>query len=196
METAEIDILPLTPDRLENFLAFFERGIPESEWGHRCYCTAFCAKDNAKARGMERAEVRREAAVRYVREGCLTGYLAYEDGDVSGWCNAGDRNACRRSFGVRWIIGGELPETEERAVSVFCFEVRPDRRGHHISTALLERVEADARASGCAFLEAYPLKESGNVLENYSGHRSFYEKHGFESFGETDKRLIMRKTLK
>ena len=195
MGRPELEILPLTTDRLEDFLAFFERAIPETEWGHRCYCAAFCAKDNTDERGMEKAEVRREAAVRYVREGCLTGYLAYEDGEAVGWCSAGDRNACRPCFGVRWIIGGELPETEEKAVSVFCFEVRPEWRGRHVSTALLERVEADARASGCAFLEAYPLKDGGNALENYSGHRSFYEKRGFEPFGETDKRLIMRKPL-
>ena len=64
METRDFEILPLTPDRLEDFLAFFERAIPETEWGHRCYCAAFCAKDNTDERGMEKAEVRREAAVR------------------------------------------------------------------------------------------------------------------------------------
>ena len=199
MEETAYTIKPLTEELLDDFLAFFERGIPEGEWGHRCYCAAFCAKDNTDETGMERPEARREAAVRYVREGCMTGYLAYDGKDPGaapvGWCSAGDRTACGPCFGVRWIIGGELPGTEEKAVSVFCFEVRPDRRGRHVASALLERVIADARESGCSFVEAYPLKEGEGALENYSGHRSFYEKNGFEPYGETEKRLIVRKKL-
>ena len=190
-----IRIEPLNTELLDDYLAFFENGIPEGEWGHSCYCAAFCGKDNSNETGMERAEVRRDAAIRYIREGCLTGFLAYEGEETVGWCSVGDREACRSCFGVRWIIGGELPESEERAVSVFCFEIRPDKRRHHIASALLDRVTEDARKKECAFVEAYPMKEGEDVLENYSGHLGFYEKRGFKPVAETEKRLIVRKYL-
>ena len=199
METAAyvpLTVEPLSAERLEDFLAFFDSALPEEEWGHRCYCAAFCGKDNCSEEGMENPEVRREAAIRYIREGAMRGYLAYADGSVVGWCSANDRNASRKCFGVRLIIGTELPETEERALSVFCFEVAPAYRGRHVATALLEHLIEDARASGCAFVEAYPLKEGGDALENFSGHIAFYEKHGFQPVGETPNgRLIVRKRL-
>ncbi len=191
-----LTVVPLSPEHLEDFLIFFDSALPEEEWGYRCYCAAFCGKDNCSEEGMEKPEVRREAAIRYIREGTMRGYLAYADGSVVGWCGANDRNASRRCFGVRWIIGTELPETEERAVSVFCFEVAPARRRRHVAAALLQRVVDDARISGCAFVEAYPLKEGGDALENYGGHIAFYEKHGFRPVGETQSgRLIVRKRL-
>ena len=195
MTPDSLRIEPLDAERLDDYLAFFETGIPEEEWGHRCYCVAFCGKDNSDETCMEKAEGRRDAAIRYIREGCLTGYLAYEGDETVGWCGAGDREACRSCFGVRWIIGGELPRTDEKAVSVFCFEIRPDKRRHHIASALLDRVISDARETGCAFVEAYPLKEGEDVLENYSGHRGFYEKRGFEPAAETENRMIVRRYL-
>ena len=193
----KVTIVPLTPERLEDYLAFFETALPEEEWGHRCYCSAFCGKDNCSEEGMEDPAVRRDAAIRYIREGTMRGYLAYADGSVVGWCSANDRNASRRCFGVRWIIGTELPETKEKAVSVFCFEVAPAHRGRHVATALLARVIEDARIAGCVFVEAYPLGESPEaVKENYGGHIALYEKHGFRPTGETPNgRTIMRKRL-
>ena len=192
----EILTAPLGPDRLGDFLGFFETGIPSDEWGHRCYCAAFCGKDNCAEEGMEKPEIRREAAIRYIEEGTLRGYLAYADGAVVGWCGANDRNASRRCFGVKWIIGAELPQTAEKAVSVFCFEVAPAWRGKHVATALLCRVIEDARAEGCSFVEAYPLREGEDALENYSGYRAFYEKNGFLPAGGTDRRLILRRPLR
>ena len=189
----EIALESLTPDRLEDFLGFFETAIPESEWGHRCYCAAFCAEDNSGEFGMEKPEVRKAAAVRYIREGSLRGYLAYEGGRVIGWCGANDRNACRKCFGVRWIVGAELPETDERGLSVFCFEIAPDMRGRGVASLLLERVISDARKEGYAFVEAYPAKKAEGEQENYAGPAALYGKAGFEKSEEAENCYIFRK---
>ena len=96
MESAVLSRLtvePLSRERLEDFLAFFETALPEEEWGHRCYCSAFCGKDNCSEEGMENPAVRREAAIRYIREGAMRGYLAYADGSVVGWCKRQERLA-------------------------------------------------------------------------------------------------------
>ena len=145
---------------------------------------------------MEHAAVRREGAIRYIRDGVLKGYLAYSNGQVVGWCNANDRNLSLNCYGMRChIFGCEMPKTAERIKSVFCFEIVPQMRGKHIATALLERVIEDARRDGYEYIEAYPVKGSESVQDNFYGYRAFYEKNGFEVFGEAEKNLVMRKRL-
>ena len=152
--------------------------------------------DNSAEEGMEKPEVRREASSRYIKKGKLRGYLACEGDRIVGWCNANDRGACRHCFGVKWIVGAELPETEERGLSVFCFEIAPRLRGKHIASALLERVLSDARKEGCDFVEAYPAKKAEGETENYTGPLALYEKAGFRRTGEAENCLILRKDMK
>lgn len=192
-----ITIVPLTPECIADYLIFFETAFANTgEWGHLCYCINWCSKPNYTEEGMEHAEVRREAAVRYIREGVLKGYLAYSNGRVVGWCNANDRNLSLNCYGMRChIFGCEMPKTDERVKSVFCFEIVPDMRGKHIATALLERVIEDAGRDGYEYIEAYPIKDLESVQDNFYGYRAFYEKNGFDVFGETEKNLVMRKKL-
>ncbi len=191
----ELKILPLSPERLGDFTDFFETGIPETEWGHRCYCAAFCGKDNCSETGMEKPEARKEAAVRYIGDGTMRGYLAYSGDRVVGWCSANDRNASRKCFGARFILGSELPETKEQGLSVFCFEIAPEMRGKHVTSALLDRVLADAAEDGYSFVEAYPAKKAEGETENYTGPLALYEKAGFTRTGETENCLILQKKI-
>ena len=193
-----IEIVPLSVERTEDYLAFFETGMAAAsgEWGYRCYCVSFCSKDNRSEQGFENADVRREGAIRYIKEGVLTGYLAYADGQVVGWCNANDRNACLGCYGMHIYCGAAtLAADSERVKSVFCFEIVPSMRRKGIATALLRRVMKDAKAAGYACVEAYPEKQAVGDAENYSGPKDFYEKMGFEAWGETETHLIMRKRL-
>ena len=192
-----IEIVPLTPERTDDYLNFFENTFEGTgEWGHLCYCISWCSAPNFTEQGMEHAEVRREAAIRYIREGVLKGYLAYADGKVVAWCNANDRNMSLNCYGMRChIFGCEMPADEKRVKSVFCFEVVPNMRGKHIASALLERVIADAKNDEYEYIEAYPVKGTKDVQENFYGHHEFYEKNGFEPFGETENNLVMRKKL-
>lgn len=57
--------------------------------------------------------------------------------------------------------------------------VHPDRWGEGIGSALLERVEAEARDLGVGTVDLVVL------AENRIG-RSFYEKHGYERVGERE----------
>lgn len=193
----KIEIVPLTPERTDDYLSFFENTFDGTgEWGHLCYCISWCSAPNFTEQGMEHAEVRREAAIRYIRDGVLKGYLACADGKVVAWCNANDRNLSLNCYGMRChIFGCEMPADEKRVKSVFCFEVVPHMRGKHIASALLERVIADAKSDGYEYVEAYPLKGTNGVQENFYGHRAFYEKNGFEPFGETENNLVVRKKL-
>lgn len=193
-----LEIVRLSPERLGDYLYFFEHvaHTDHKEWD-RCYCLNYCAADNRAAEPELRdLEVRRACAIRYVEQGVLQGYLAYWDGQVVGWCNANDRNACLRCLGQRFICGDTEPAEETgRIKSVFCFAVAPAHRGRHIATALLERVIADARAEGCTAVEAYPEKEKMDIYYSYSGHRGLYDKLDFLPWGETEYRHIVRRAL-
>lgn len=195
-----LKIYRLTPERLDDYLYFFENvaHTDNKEWD-RCYCLNYCSAHNAEVVDFDLfdAEQRREYAIKYVREGVIQGYLAYHNGQVIGWCNANDRSDCMRCYGWQQYIAGkgEMKQEASKIKSIFCFTVAPEMRGKHVATALLERVVQDAREDGYEYLEAYPNKEDTDMFYNYVGPVGLYQKFGFEKYGETDERFIFRKKL-
>lgn len=193
-----INIYKLTPERLDDYLYFFENvaHTDNKKWD-RCYCVNFCSDNNADIAELLRDPgVRRTYAIKYVNENLLQGYLAYQDGQVVGWCNANDKKDCLGCFGWQIISKGiRTIEESIRVKSVFCFTVAPAMRGKHIATALLERVIQDARKDGYDYIEAYPNKTECDMYYNFVGPIGLYEKFGFSQFGKTDNRLIIRKKL-
>ncbi|WP_173714920.1 GNAT family N-acetyltransferase [Clostridium beijerinckii] len=193
-----INICKLTPERLDDYLYFFENiaHTDNKEWG-RCYCVNFCSDNNLGIAELLRdPEVRRKYAIKYVNENIIQGYLAYYDGQVIGWCNTNDKKDCLGCFGWQ-IISGKTKAIEEsiRVKSVFCFTVAPSMRGKHVATALLERVIQDATKEGYDYIESYPNKTECDMYYNFVGPIGLYEKFGFIQFGETENRLVFRKKL-
>lgn len=197
MSVEGLTIVRLSPDVLEDYLYFFEHVAHTDypKWD-RCYCLDYCAADNREeAKTLFRdADIRREYAIRYVREGVMQGYLAYADGRVVGWCNANDRAPCVCCAGYDEMIH-DRADDGLKVKSIFCFTVAPAMRGKHIATALLERVIADARAEGFDAVEGYPEKGDADIYYNYPGHKELYRKLGFEVVGEGEGRLIVQKRL-
>lgn len=197
MNVEGLTIVRLSPDVLEDYLYFFEHVAHTDypEWD-RCYCLDYCATDDreeAKSLFLD-ADVRREYAIRYVKEGIMQGYLAYMDGQAVGWCNANDRARCVRCAGYDEMIR-DREDDGLRVKSIFCFTVAPAMRGKHIATAMMERVIADAAEEGYDAVEGYPDKEAADVYDNFPGHQAFYRKFGFEVVGEGEGRLIVQKRL-
>ncbi len=197
-----LEIYKLTPERLEDFLYFFENvaHTDNKKWD-RCYCINYCAANNnltAKFKNFGDPLVRKKAAVGYINNGYMQGYLAYMNGNVIGWCNANNRNDCLHCYGWKnHIANKEIDrKTKEKIKSVFCFTVAPDQRGKGVSAALLQRVIDDAEKDGYDCVEAYPNKEETDMYYNYVGPFGLYKKFGFESVAETKYRLVLRKTLR
>lgn len=196
-----IEIHRLTPERLDDFLYFFENvaHTDNKKWD-RCYCNNYCAAHNShtlRKADMANPDVRRDFAIKYVQEGLMQGYLAYADGNVIGWCNANTRNDCLHCFGWKYHIANWKinRKSKEKIKSVFCFTVAPEMRGKGIATAMLERVIEDARIDGYAYIEAYPNKETADMYYNYVGPLHLYKKLGFKVYAETKWRLVLRKNL-
>lgn len=197
-----IEIKKLTPELLDDYLYFFENvaHTDNEEWD-RCYCTNFCAARNnhiSQKKSFRNPDIRKQYAIKYVNDGLLQGYLAYADGNVIGWCNANERNACLHCFGWKNLIGNKLinKKTNERVKSVFCFAVAPDMRGKGVASALLNRVIEDAEIEGYEYVEAYPNKEEPDIFYNYVGPLPMYIKLGFEMYAKTKQRFVFRKRLK
>lgn len=83
-----------------------------------------------------------------------------------------------------------------RVKSIFCFLVAPEYRRKGITKLLLERACQDALDDGFDFIEVYPLKEYINEAKDFMGPVELFKKNGFTIHGETEDKLVMRKTLK
>lgn len=193
-----LKIVPLCPALLEDYCAFFETTAhTDNPAWDRCYCVDYCGAENA---GMdydsESPALRRKHAVRFVNAGLIQGYLAYLDNKVVGWLNVNDRSACLRSSGWEQIMGRTPTQADSRKIkSVFCFTVAPTLRGKGIAEALLRRAVSDAADQGYVCMEAYPNKGETDEFYNYVGPMGLYKKLGFEPWGETENRLILRKNF-
>ena len=82
--------VPLTSARLEDYLRFFEtRAFVDNPRWASCYCY-FPLHDPRRTEWAPRsASDNRDAVAACIRSGTARGMLAYLEGGVVGWCNAG-----------------------------------------------------------------------------------------------------------
>lgn len=195
-------IKKLTPDLNQVYLDFFDkRAFSETDVNGPCYCT--CPTQTSDEIDLMVSEMgddikgtlHRHAAM-MLEEGKINGYLAfYEDAPI-GWCNAADiKKYAKNRYKFIPDFAGDI--TIGKTMSVVCFAIAPEYRGMGVSTALLERVIADAGAEGFAAVEGYVHRitemEWGDF--NFKGPMRLYEKLGFAPAAEQDGIVIMRKTL-
>jgi len=189
----KLDIRPLTPELLKDYLDFFDNVAftDHPEWS-QCYCLAFHFEPawDAKDAGLENPW--RERAIRFVRKGKVQGYLAYADGQIVGWCNANDKkNYAALKSNVKPEIWEE--NGDKKVKSVVCFLVAPAMRGKGIATKLLGRVCDDAKTDGYDFIEGYPPAGTCDMYAAHHGTVSLFEKCGFAVYKKSEHDSIMRK---
>jgi len=195
----EIIIRRLTPGLREDYVRFFDltphdKGVEE----HKCYCVCWCNDDYAD-KDFSTAEKRRRAAIEYVNNNNIQGYLAYVEDEVVGWCNANTKGDCLRCASWRMFMDYVPIDELERNIkvkSIFCFAIAPSARRQGVATRLLQRVMDDAIEEGFDAIEAYPYKESSHLSSDFGGHVEMYEKAGFSMVLETSEGYVMRKALK
>ena len=180
-----VEVHPVTADRLDDWLSFFDR---EGFAGNPAWASCYCTEPHTLVRGtppeeaeFEPWEEKRAKAVRLLADGRCFGYLAYVDGQPAAWVNAS-----RRSEYARYRLGADQADVEpdgpldDSVIGVSCFLVAPPYRGHGLPEALLERVMADAPGRGADWVEAYPPSdEQDEGPSGFLGRRALYEGHGF-----------------
>ena len=81
--------------------------------------------------------------------------------------------------GVGEVVGVVVAERRyERSAEITFAAVRPERHGHGVGTALVERAITDLRADGVEIVEAKTLDASSGY-EPYIATRAFWEARGF-----------------
>ncbi len=120
------------------------------------------------------------------------GMIAYQDGDVAGWCGIGPRAEMDRLARSRTI-----PAIDDRPVwSIVCFLVRVGHRRRGVARALLAGVIDYAREQRAAGLEAYPIDSEGQRIDvafAYAGFTSLFEAAGFRRVVQTESRSAGRR---
>lgn len=193
-----IEVRKLTPDLAEDYVHFFDvtphdNNIPE----HKCYCVCWC-NDDYEGKDFSSAEKRRNAAIQYVKDGNIQGYLAYHDNEIVGWCNANTKSECLKCASWRRFMDYVPLDSDDsiKVKSIFCFTIAPEFQRKGIATLFLEQICKDAADNGFDFVEAYPYKESNWQSSNFGGYYEMYKKNGFHITHEADGNLVVRKALK
>ncbi len=196
-----IEIKKLSPDLIGDYLHFFDctAFTDNKEWAG-CYCVFYYMTESHEAESREYESANpgkcfnRLLAEKLIRDGRLTGYLAYADGEVAGWCNVGDKEHYTRLSREKSPELWEDSSTEEKVKSVVCFTIAPQMRRRGIASAMLQKACEDAASEGYSYIEAYP--STGDVNErSYHGPLSIYKKLGFDEYKTFNDFTIVRKFL-
>ena len=190
VEIAEIAVHPVTPDRVDDWLRFFDHDAfaDNPEWAS-CYCLE--PHVPAPPEMPERLwRDTRATVARRLSAGTTSGYLAYIGRQPAGWVNA----SVRSEYGLYQIVSANGPEPRS-VIGVSCFVVAPPFRRHGVASALLDRVIADAPARGASWIEGYPHNEpEPNDAGHFRGPRSIYEARGFQPVERHERFTVMRRS--
>jgi GNAT superfamily N-acetyltransferase len=187
-EIGDITIHPVTKDRIDDWLRFFDH---DGFAGNPDWASCYCLEPHLPAtpEQPERAWRERRAMVaERLLGGTTFGYLAYVDGRPAGWVNASLRSHCC----LYRHVDPDGPEPTS-VIGVSCFVIAPPFRRHGIASALLDRVIADASARGAAWIEGYPdNKPDESDAGHFRGPRRMYDARGFEPIEVRDRDTVVR----
>jgi len=190
-EIGEVAIYPVTEDRVDDWLEFFDHNAfaGNPDWAS-CYCIE--PHVPAAPEQPERAwRETRSSVVDRLRTGSTFGYLAYVGGKAAGWVNA----SLRSDYGLFRGVDPEGPAPES-VIGVSCFVVAPPFRRHGIAAALLDRVITDGSARGATWIEGYPRKEpEQSDAAHFRGPLSLYDARGFQSIAVRERDIVVRRPV-
>jgi GNAT superfamily N-acetyltransferase len=195
---SELQILPLTPERLPDLAALFGQG-GDPKW---CWCSFYRQRSVDFSTGTAAANrsVLEAAVSTTAAEGRAPGLVAYRDGEAVGWVSVGPRDDYPRLVHSRVL----RPIDERPVWSIVCFVVGRRARGVGVATALLDAAIAYARDHGATLLESYPVDTSDGRVSAaiaYKGTVRMFERAGFavaarrQANRTTRVRPIMRREL-
>jgi len=198
--TEAIRVEPLGPERVDDYLSFFDSAFADNPRWAGCYCAYYddpCADDEWVADAAGAAAHRAFKAER-IRRGSARGLLAYRGAEVIGWCNAGPRSG----FGNLRAFAGAISDPDEPVGCVMCFIVLPAHRRSGVGSALLAAVDDYFRELGLAVAEGYPRAPSHEVpsylpwsAASYHGTESMFRAAGYDMTREVGSFAVMRKRL-
>ena len=173
----DVDIQPLTPDRLPDLAKLFGEG-GDPKW---CWCSFYRVRnvDFRSATPAGNRAVLESAVTQLAPEGRAPGLVAYRDGEAVGWVSLGPRDDYERLQHSRILA----PVDDRPVWSIVCFVVARAARGQGVGHALLEAAVDYAREHGATLLEGYPVDTAGERILSanaYKGTVAMFERAGFK----------------
>jgi GNAT superfamily N-acetyltransferase len=173
--TMDLEIKPLTRDRLGDLAALFGQG-GDPKW---CWCSFYRVRGATFQNSSEKQN-------RAVLEGAVDalkdrapGLVAYRDGEAIGWVSLGPREDYERLQHSKVLA----PIDETPVWSIVCFVVARAARGQGVAAALLDAAVDYARQHGATLLEGYPVETEGKRIPSanvFKGTVGMFEHAGFE----------------
>ncbi|MEY2476196.1 MAG: hypothetical protein QOG87_1511 [Actinomycetota bacterium] len=189
-EIGEVNVVPLSADRIDDVLTFFDRdafaGNPA--WAS-CYCMAHHVPGGEAGEdwGDRSWRDNRSDLAERIRTGETQGAVAYCDGQLVAWCNASPR--CKFPDYAR------DDGADDTTGVVACFVVAPTHRGHGLARKMLAAVVEHFPASGVTAVEAHPANDVQWPGAAYRGTLPLYAEHGFTVLHEGERTTVVRREL-
>jgi GNAT superfamily N-acetyltransferase len=173
----ELEIHPLTPDRLPDLASLFGQG-GDPKW---CWCSFFRVRntDFASATAETNRKVLERAVATTAAQNRNPGLVAYRDGEPIGWVSVGPRDDYERLKHSKVLA----PIDDKPVWSIVCFVVSRKARNQGVARALLDAAVDYARRHGATLLEAYPVDTDGGrvpAAHAFKGTVGMFERAGFE----------------
>lgn len=176
----DVTVEPLTPDRLPDFLRFFDGpAFSDNPAWASCYCQCFYEDHRVICWADRTGAQNRAAATERVGQRAMQGYLAYLDGVPIGWCNAAPRPLLH-------ALDDEPIDDAAAAGSIVCFLVDPRHRGRGVARRLLDAACEGLKAQGLRVVDANPRTGPASAAANHHGPLSMYLSSGFAVLREVD----------
>ena len=178
---------------MDDFLLFFDKiGFADNPDWAGCYCHYYHFEGDRKDWGDRKGEANRKASIKLISSNKMTGFLAYDQDQPIGWCNANDKE----NFPAL-IADPEINyANNEKIASIVCFLIAPEYRRMGIARKLLNFIRETFKQKKFDYLEAYPRTNVTSSAHNYKGPLQMYESEGFTVFKEFKDYYIVRKKLK
>jgi GNAT superfamily N-acetyltransferase len=193
-----VTVARLSPATRDDYLAFFdhERGpafADNPEWS-TCYCQFYRVPRALDWKSFDGPK-NRTAAHASIACGEAEGYLAYADGGVVGWLHAAPRHKLPHAFERMKVEPPAIDVPSHDAAVIVCFVIAPAWRRRGVAGALLDGALADLEARGVALVDAFPFKagDSTSATDHYHGPLPLFAARGFETIGESESVVIVRK---
>lgn len=186
-----LSVRPLDPSLAETFVGFFDSLSFEhaKDW-KGCYCRYYQTPVATEVWMRRPASLNREDALLAIRNGSMTGFLAFEGDRCVGWVNAGEaQNYPRLAKDLEPFCG-----TGKTGLSI-CFVVDPEWRNRGIARSLLGAAVADFRKRGFSRLLGLPLDVPMPGDRRYRGTLNMYREAGFAERARIGNTVVMELSL-
>lgn len=194
---ADLDVVELTPDLADDYLALFDGAFADNPAWAGCYCYFHDDTSGLRWDSVGEAAQHRHLRAQRIRSEAARGLLAYQDGRAVGWCNVAPRSEYAN---LRFAAKAVEDPGSDPAV-IMCFVIDPDHRGQGVASTLVRAAIDAARRWGVPWLEGYPADPSSfdddlpASAQSYTGPFAMFAAAGFREVKDMGDWKVMRHDL-